>query len=94
MNKRITAAIEKYNNSTACELRQVYKSWSDKKQEAFNNCRKACVDQGGHGLRILSANTSFFTVGYTYTDSSDNTHFVYITHAGSSDAIVPGWLVD
>lgn len=93
MNKRMTAAFNSYNNSTAYELRNVYKSWSDKKQAAFENCHKACADHGGHGLRIISANTNIFTVGYIYTDDSNKTHFVYITPASTTDAVIPAWLV-
>lgn len=93
MNKRMTAAFNSYNNSSAYELRHVYRSWSDKKQAAFDNCRRACQDHGGQGLRIISANTSIFTVGYIYTDDSNNTHFVYITPASTTDAVIPAWLV-
>lgn len=93
MDKRMTAAFNSYNNSTAYELRNVYRSWSDKKQAAFENCRRACADHGGQGLRIISANTNIFTVGYIYTDDSNNTHFVYITPASTTDAVIPAWLV-
>ena len=93
MNKRMTAAFNSYNNSTAYELRNVYRSWSDKKQAAFENCCKACANHGGQGLRIISANTNIFTVGYIYIDDSNNTHFVYITPASTTDAVIPAWLV-
>lgn len=93
MNKRMAAAFNSYNNSSAYELRNMYRSWSDKKQAAFENCRRACADHGGQGLRIISANTNFFTVGFTYVDDSNNKHFVYITHASTTDAVIPAWLV-
>lgn len=93
MNKRMTAAFDSYTKSSAYELRNVYRSWSDKKQAAFENCRRACQDHGGQGLRIISANTNIFTVGYTYIDDSNKTHFVYITPASTTDAVIPAWLV-
>lgn len=93
MNKRMTAAFNSYINSSARELRDVYGRWSSAKQAAYKNCLQACQDHGGDGFRIISANTSFFTVGYTYDDENGKKHFVYITHAGTTDAIIPAWLV-
>ena len=93
MNKRMAAAFNSYTKSSNYELRHVYRSWSDKKQAAFENCRRACKDHGGQGLRIISANTNFFTVGYTYDDENGKKHFVYITHASTTDATIPAWLV-
>ena len=57
-----------YNNSRITCLAQAYKNPSISKQRAYADCIKKMFAMGGYGLRIMGYNTSFFTVGWLYTD--------------------------
>lgn len=53
-----------YFNATATRLDDVYKSYSFNKKQAFDNCIQVYRDYDGAHLKILSANTFAFTVGF------------------------------
>lgn len=38
MTKKQKQLLDNYNRTSATELRQVYNSWSDKKERAFKEC--------------------------------------------------------
>lgn len=77
VNKKfMEEAYKSYQASTDTKLRDVYKTWSNKKEEAFENCVKKMTELGGHGLKIVSANGWAFSVGFLYGDPEK---FVLIT---------------
>lgn len=51
-------------------LNNVYNSWSDAKQEAWNQIAKECVDRNGFRFSIITYSVSRFTVGYMYIHDS------------------------
>lgn len=57
-----------YNRAYKTELRECYASWSDGKQKAYEYQRRLCNELKGKqdSFRILSANVSFFTVGFLF----------------------------
>lgn len=57
-----------YNNALIICLTEAYKNPSISKQSAYADCIKKMLEMGGYGLRIMSYNTCFFTVGWLYTD--------------------------
>ena len=69
MKKNLSRHYQQYLRSTASELWEVYGTWSAEKGRAMEWCKEKMYHQGGHGLRILSANTWQFTVGWIYTDA-------------------------
>lgn len=59
-------------------LFDVYGSFSQAKQRAYDYCIKLANDLGGRGFSIMGANCMQFTVGFTF--SIDNKkYFAYIT---------------
>lgn len=47
-------------------LSDVYGSYSDAKERAYNNCSKLCDRFNGWGFQISSHNTNFFTVQFKF----------------------------
>lgn len=68
MTKKQNNIYNRYLNSYASSLRDVYDSWSQSKENAMEYCRAEFAHKDGEGFRIISANTFQFTVGFTYTD--------------------------
>ena len=68
MKKNLKGQYEQYKATTASEIHEVYGRWSQAKENAMQWCKNKMYEQGGYGLRILSANTYQFTVGWIYTD--------------------------
>ena len=68
-NKKRAANFRRsYNNAHIICLTEAYKNPSISKQRAYAYCIKKMLEMGGYGLRIMGYNTSFFTVGWLYTD--------------------------
>lgn len=80
-NARIAKAhVEAWSNSLDTQLWHVYKSHSIYKEQAFEYCKQLMYDLKGYGLRILSANTTAFTVGFMFFDpETGDEMFAYIT---------------
>lgn len=71
--KGLRQAYEKYESSDYYYLHQIYNSWSDAKEEVFNEWKGKVND-----LKIISFNPNMFTLGgYVTIDNID--YFVYIT---------------
>lgn len=87
MNKRERELWEDYLDSNATSLRDVYGRWSDKKEEAYNDCYDAMVICGGDNFRIIRHSRYTFTCGFTYVDSGVR-RFRYYTVSGEGDVPV------
>jgi hypothetical protein len=59
-------------------LEQVYNSASTYKHQAFNYWKNYTRQHEAKGLRILSHNCNFFTLGFTYIEDGEE-YFAYIT---------------
>lgn len=82
MNKRQQSIVNRYWKSTDTQLWHVYGRWSTAKERAFKECERIMRERDGYGLRIIGANTSFFSVGFR---TKDDKTLVYITHCGTED---------
>lgn len=78
MNARERNAYERYMRSTAYSLYDVYDSFSKSKSDAWEYCRKLCMEKRGGWLKIISANTFQFTAGFEYEENGKRM-FMYIT---------------
>jgi len=79
-NSKIALAhYDSYLNSNNRALYQVYENYSLNKQYAYERCVSLMNDLDGYDLRIISANTMQFTVGFEFEDASGNPMFAYIT---------------
>lgn len=77
-SKEIKSAFERHQNSIKFELHDAYKSPSDNKYMALEECRLIMQNHNGFDLRIISYNTFTFTVGFFgYIENELN--FFYIT---------------
>ena len=60
--------IYSYNRATARRLRDVYGRYSCAKACAENDCIRWCEAENGHGFKIISANSCFFTAAWLTSD--------------------------
>ena len=49
-------AYSRYLNTAKDTLKDVYKSWSDEKEKAFNRCKRLQQEHEGERFRIIGAN--------------------------------------
>lgn len=75
--------LNEWENSFASELYHVYGNYSANKECALNYCKEFCKAVGGEYLRILSHNSSFFSIGFIVKVSKGKTLFVYHTYANT-----------
>lgn len=76
MNKNDKAKWERYCTSTATYLWDVYGSYSSRKAEAYEKCRKKMAEMDGFDLRIIGAGSSRFSVGWRVIEN-DKSYFCY-----------------
>ena len=76
MTKRQRAIVNSYYKSTITELGECYHTFSERKRQAYKDCLHQYLEDDGQYFRIVSYNTSIFTVGYTI---DNGTKLVYIT---------------
>lgn len=92
MNKKMASAYRAYRLSDACNLWDVYGTFSREKARAFERCLDLMDRYGGRGLRIVGANTFTFSVGFEYEEpqtgvvmfcyhTANNTYHAEITPA-------------
>ena len=60
-------------------LDDVYKSYSDRKAEAFIECKRLCKSVGGTGFAITSYNIQFFCVRFFFYDEEGRALVAHIT---------------
>lgn len=78
-SKIALAHYDSYLKSNNSKLYHVYNSYSRNKEYAFERCLTLMYDLEGYCLRIISANTMKFTVGFEFQDASGRPMFAYIT---------------
>jgi len=80
-NARIAKAhVGQWRTSKAKSLWDVYGTYSTRKAAAFRYCEDLQRDLNGSALRILSANSQAFTVGFFFKDpETGEGMFAYIT---------------
>lgn len=79
-NKMMQEAYRRYKMSDAYSLWDVYNSYSQAKEKAFNYCLKLQGERFGSAVKILGANSMTFSAAFTYINKEDGkTYFVYIT---------------
>ncbi len=66
--KRGKSFIMAFANSSAKVLRDVYKRFSNKKQNAYDNCCLKCDKENGSQFCIISAGRYTFSVGWLTDD--------------------------
>jgi hypothetical protein len=67
-----------YKRSTARQLRDVYGTYSQAKDKAWDDCINLLLDYGGYDLKVITANGWMFTAGFMFEDDG-KTMFMYIT---------------
>lgn len=78
LNQKQEEMFHRYCNSSATSLHDVYKSWSDKKEEAFKACLSDMNRNGGQDMRITGANCNTFSCAYRII-RDDGAYLVYHT---------------
>lgn len=88
MTKREQAILKSYEDSSMENLHDAYGKFSKEKADAWERCKELCKRYYGHDLRILGANTFFFSAGFTYTDEFGQKCLMYITHADNKRIVI------
>lgn len=78
MTKRDRQIVEAYKDSTKWNLWFAYKSFSKAKDRAWDYCEYLCKEMNGKDLKVISANTSFFTAGFLFYEDGQE-KLMYIT---------------
>lgn len=81
MNKRNREIAGRYEASTVHSLYEAYDRFSSAKERAWRYCEDLCKKRGGHGLKVLGANSSFFSAGFMFEEEGKQ-KLMYITHGG------------
>lgn len=80
LNQKQENMFHRYCNSNATSLHDVYKTWSNDKEEAFKYCLRDMKEHGGQDMRITSASQNFFSCAYRII-RDDGAYLVYHTYA-------------
>lgn len=78
LNQKQEEMFHRYCNSSVTSLHGVYKSWSDKKEEAYKYCLRDMKEHGGQDMRITGANGFTFSCAYRVI-RDDGAYLVYHT---------------
>lgn len=78
LNQKQEEMFNRYCNSSATSLHDIYKTWSDKKEEAYKYCLLDMKEHGGQDMRITGANGFVFSCAYRII-SDDGAYLVYHT---------------
>ena len=78
MNKEQHKIYMRYLLSDKHNLYEAYDSFSSKKAEACEYCKKLCSEKNGRGLKVIGANTSFFSAGFLFEENGRK-KLMYIT---------------
>lgn len=70
--------LRNYYNSSKTSLHDVYKSWSDAKEQAFKYCLRDMKEHDGQDMRITGANGFTFSCAYRI-NREDGEYLVYHT---------------
>lgn len=61
--------LDRFNSSHIFHLQECYTSFSEAKEQAFNDCLNQCYNMGGIHFCILGYNCYSFSCGWLYGDS-------------------------
>lgn len=79
MNKRQKEVYERWLASYDYSLYDAYDRFSEAKAEAWKYCEERKKEKCGHGLKVIGANSCFFSAGFEFEEEGAN-KFMYITH--------------
>ena len=85
MNKKDRQIVRAYEWSDKYSLYRAYKSFSQAKAEAWEYCEALCEKKGGRGLKVIGANSSFFSAGFLFEEDGRK-KLMYITK--SDDRVI------
>lgn len=86
MTKKQQGMYNSYLNTSATKLRDVYTSWSKKKEDAMETCRCKQAELNGYDGRIPTASGWQFTYAFRYRNPNTNKeHLHYITKTADYD---------
>ena len=87
MTKKQQEMLWKVTHSHNTDLYDVYKSFSDVKRHAFDNCIYEMHRKNGFNFRITSATPRFFCCGFLYYDENKRLNCRYYTGRNTYDFI-------
>ena len=89
-SKRAVQFISSYSNAVRqglFYLNDIFNSYSQSKQNAYEDCRKLKYKMNGFDFAVFNPCTSTFTAGFKYYDENKKLHIVIITKCNNYDII-------
>ena len=80
MTKASEKILRNYNWSDKSNLYMAYGRFSQRKAKAWEHCEELCRSKNGWGLKVIGANSSFFSAGFMFEEDGIR-KLMYITHA-------------
>lgn len=81
MTKKNRSILTSYLMSDKRNLNDAYASYSTKKAAAWEYCKELCKEKNGRCLKVIGANSNFFSAGFLYEEDGFE-KLMYITHGG------------
>ena len=81
MTKKDMARVTAYRMSDKQSLHDAYGRFSNAKAEAWRYCEDLMNMYDGEGLKVIGANSSFFSAGFLFEEDGKK-KLMYITHGG------------
>ena len=78
MTKKDLDVYKRYMISRDYSLFDVYGSFSKRKRDAWEYCKRLCKQNDGIWLKVLGANSNFFSAAFMYDNGNK---LMYITHS-------------
>lgn len=72
------------------ELRSIYGRWSNKKENAMQDCKRECLADKGYDFRIIGHNRTYFSVAWNYTNKETGEVMTKIKSGGRATYIIDG----
>ena len=88
MTKEMKQKWQQYYDSETYDLDQCYKTYSDAKAEAWENCKQLCREYNGCCLKVITHSIFTFTAGFIFSNDDNETCFYLITPSHEKIALV------
>jgi len=90
MNKTMTNAYARYNNSKMDTIYKAYKKPSARKVRVWHHWMEACAMLNGRNMKVIGKNCNMFSLGFEYPDPKTGVlNFMYVTPTKEMTAEIP-----
>jgi len=81
--KKAQELLNNYYDSDWYDISEAYGRMSNRKLDAWNDCKELMQEYNGRGLKVCTKNKCFFSAGFNYAGEDENgmehNYLIYIT---------------